>query len=129
MSTDTISEPIAISVPADFPRKLSSGCVSGTQPKILLVQSGGRFTQGPSEEERAGRFLMCDDLVQQIVAHTRRKQLERLDLTLEQLLVEIDKKMRTKGWEVYPPEFDWIMGRVRSEMFSVVSSSVPPRKD
>lgn len=87
-------------VPADFPWDPFPASLSGAQPKVAARLIDGRYVTGLTEDERRGRFLMCGDLVEQVIAYTLRKHPLRPDLTLEQFLNEVDKSMRLKGWEV-----------------------------
>ncbi|MBU0587158.1 MAG: hypothetical protein KJ852_01195 [Gammaproteobacteria bacterium] len=100
-------------VPAEFPWDPFPASLSGAQSKVAARLIDGRYVSGLTEDERRGRYLMCVDLVEQLVEYTERKHLQRPDLTLPALLDQIDDGVRKKGWEVGAVEFDWIMGRVR----------------
>ena len=55
-------------VPEDFPVTATVSAVSGAQPKMNLVEEGGRFyAPGTSPGEVLAAFQMCDDLVSQMV--------------------------------------------------------------
>ena len=115
MSTDEL-EVQDVTVPDDFPRDPFPASLSGAQLKVAARLIDGQYVTGLTEDERRGRYLMCIDLVEQLTAYSHRKHKERTDLTMEALLVEIDKSVRLKGWEVAQVELDWIMGRVRSRV-------------
>lgn len=105
-------------VPEDFPWDPFPASLSGAQPKVAARLIDGRYVTGLTEDERRGRYLMCADLVEQLVEYTERKHLQRSDLTLPALLDQIDDGIRKKGWEVGAVEFDWIMRRVRARVQS-----------
>lgn len=102
-------------VPEDFPHDPFPAALAGAQPKVTAREVDGRYVVGLTAEERRGRYLMCADLVEQLTGYTERKRIERHDLTLTQLLDEIDVGIRRKGWELGQVEFDWIMARLRSQ--------------
>ena len=102
-------------VPDDFPRDPFPASLSGSQMKFAARKIDGRYVMGLTEDERQGRFLVCSDLVDQLVGYKERKQLERPDMTLHDLLDAIDLGIRRKGWELGASEFDWIMVRLRAK--------------
>jgi len=110
---DPLDDPV-VSVPEDFPRDPFPEALTGMQHKVAAREIDGRYVVGLTDDERRGRYLMCADLVEQLTGYTERKRIERVDLTLPQLLTEIDAGIRRKGWEVGPAEFDWIMVQLRS---------------
>ncbi len=101
-------------VPEDFPHDPFPATLAGAQPKVTAREVDGRYVVGLTKEERRGRYLMCADLVAQLTGYTERKRIERHDLTLTELLDEVDLGIRRKGWELGQVEFDWIMARLRS---------------
>lgn len=103
-----------VTVPDDFPSNPFPAALPGAQPKVAARLIDGQYVVGLTEDERRGRFLMCQDLVEQLTGYAERKRTERTDLTLPALLNAIDASVRTKGWEVASIELDWIMGRVRA---------------
>lgn len=100
-------------VPEDFPQDPFPASLAGAQLKVVACEIDGRYLVGLTEDERRGRYRMCADLVEQLIAYTEKKQLQRGDLTMTALLDEIDASVRRKGWELGSVEFDWIMRRVR----------------
>ena len=103
-----------VTVPDDFPRDPFPAALSGAQPKLAVRLIDGAYVAGLTDDERRNRYLMCQDLVEQLTEYAQRKRTERTDLTLPALLDAIDLSVRKKGWEVAGIELDWIMGRVRA---------------
>jgi hypothetical protein len=81
----------------------------GAQPKVAARFIEGRYVVGLTDEERQNRYLCCVDLVKQLVSYTQRKQMELSDISIDQLLSEIDTSIRHKDWELGTVEYDWIM--------------------
>jgi 5'-deoxynucleotidase YfbR-like HD superfamily hydrolase len=103
-------------VPESFPRDPWPAALSGAQPKLALQQVDGKYVAGVSAEEREARYVMCADLVEQLVAYCRRKQAERPEKPLETLLEQVDAAVRTKGWDTSPIELTWCMSQVRERL-------------
>jgi hypothetical protein len=98
------------SIPADFPRSGANlGSISGAQPKIVGRLVNGSFVDGLTEAELYVRFDNCSDLVEQLTRYCRRKLGEIPGMSVEKLLPKVRKASETKGWDVSPAEFDWIM--------------------
>lgn len=111
---DVENENPDVKVPDDFPSDPFPAALTGAQPKVAARLIDGKYVVGLTEDERRGRYLMCQDLVEQLTDYAQRKRTERTDLTLPALLDAIDVSVRKKGWEVADIELDWIMGRVRA---------------
>ncbi len=61
-------------VPDDFPVAGIPSAISGAQPKMSLVAEGSRFyIPGTSPSEVLAAFLLCGDLVSQMVPYCQRK--------------------------------------------------------
>ena len=101
-------------VPKDFPCDPFPAALGGAQMKFAARLVNDRYVVGLTKEEREERYLMCEDMVVQLTAYVERKQTERKDLTLPQLLDGIDKSIRQKGWDIGHVEFDWVMRRLRA---------------
>ena len=114
-SKDSNAAEPGIAVPDDFPRDPFPAALAGSQMKLAAREIDGRYIVGLTDEERQARFLMCSDLVDQLVGYAQRKQRERPDQTLNELLDAIDLSMRRKGWRLGASEFDWIMVRLRAK--------------
>ena len=102
-------------VPADFPRDPFPASLAGTQPKFAARLIDGRYVVGLTEGERVERYLMCNDLVDQLTGYVERKRLDRTDLTIAALLDQVDTGIRRKGWDLGGAEFDWIMVRLHAK--------------
>lgn len=75
-----------VTVPDDFPHDPFPAALSGAQPKVAARLIDGKYVVGLTEDERRGRYLMCHDLVEQLIEYAERKRTERTDLTLPALL-------------------------------------------
>lgn len=103
------------SVPDDFPRSVAIGAVPGSQPKLLVREEAGRFVaEGATNLEMQAHYEVCEDLVQQLVQYTARKQAERPDWTPAQLREKVAASVLRKGfgWGLSPAEAQWIVGRL-----------------
>lgn len=61
-------------VPDDFPIDSTPSALSGAQPKMGLVEEGGKFyASGASPSEVMAAFELCTDLVPQMAAYCQRK--------------------------------------------------------
>jgi hypothetical protein len=101
-------------VPDDFPRRQPLGAVPGFQPKILLFEQDGAYSNQLPHEERAGRYLMCADLLDQMVLYAEKKANQNPETPMAEILDAIDAAARKKGWEVFDEEFDWIFSQLRA---------------
>lgn len=113
-SSDT-SSPVDTLVSEDFPRHPFPASLSGAQLKFSARLIDGRYVVGPTNDELRARFLMCNDLVEQLTGYLERKRRERTDFTLVALLDQVDLGIRRKGWEIDKLEFDWIMKQLRAK--------------
>lgn len=103
-------------VPASFPRAASLGCVSGVHPKLLVVQSNGRYVTEENTAERVDRFLICEDLVDQLEPYCRQKRRLNPTLALTKLLEAVRNSLVEKEWGFSDAELDWMMGEVLSRL-------------
>jgi len=105
-----------VAVPEDFPWEPWPALLAGAQPKFAGRLIDGKFIVGLTAEERAERYLMCQDLVDQLVSYCQRKASEHPDSTRDALLAGVEKGIRGKQveWGLGWPEVDWIVGRVRA---------------
>lgn len=73
-----MSDDLGDAVPEDFPYQESLGCVTGAQPKMLLVEAQGRFRQGgsPQSDQRRRDWLSAEDIAQQMRGYCTRKLAE-----------------------------------------------------
>ncbi|SDE02030.1 hypothetical protein SAMN05421548_13092 [Paraburkholderia lycopersici] len=103
-------------VPGNFPRASLQGAVSGAQPKLVLRKTGDKYSSGPTDAERYERYIVCDDLAQQLAAYATRKMTSNawsLQATVSKIEVGILKKVRSGIWEFSDAEIAWTIGRTR----------------
>jgi hypothetical protein len=100
-------------IPADFPRPVQLGAVSGAQPKLLTAEYNGRFySPGCTPPEIVVRWDMCEDLARQMSAKSleskagKRSHMSELEI-LEQYLPRLIATRWTSE-----PEARWIIRRV-----------------
>lgn len=105
-----------VKIPADFPRELSQTALAGVQPKLSVRLENGRYVSGLTPEERTERYLVCADLVEQLLAYCKRKGAEHPDWEQEVLLNRVEQGIRKKQfeWDLASAEVEWIISRVRS---------------
>jgi hypothetical protein len=67
-------------VPADFPIVAAHSSLAGAQPKLALVEFGGRYYQpGASPPEVLNRWEVCEDLARQLAE--RSLETEKVSIT------------------------------------------------
>jgi len=112
MSMDRANYP---GIPEDFPVTAVPSAVAGAQPKMNLVEEGGKFyAPGTSPSEVMAAFQMCDDLVSQMVAYCQRK-LPTYEGNQEATVKAALKGLLAKGW-CTDAQCVWIMRRVVDEL-------------
>jgi hypothetical protein len=103
-------------VPADFPRGVPAA-VPGVQPKLCVRLVDDKYVAGWTADELRCRHAYCDDLVQQLVIYSQRKDIENPDWTHEFNLGRTERALASKGrsgeWDVTVDEQAWIMSRLR----------------
>lgn len=108
----------AVQVPADFPSSRSYGAVAGAQPKLLVTKVGDEYVAPLGDESLTRqRYLMCEDLLQQLTAYRERKASENPDWPTETLSTKIDTAVRQKApaWGLSPAEVSWLLRRLSQE--------------
>ena len=112
MSTDRANYP---GVPKDFPATAVPSVVAGAQPKMNLVEEGGKFyAPGTSPGEVMAAFQMCDDLVAQMVPYCQRKR-ATYEGNQEATVKATLKGVLAKRW-CTDAQCVWIMRRVVDEL-------------
>ncbi len=102
-------------VPEDFPVTATVSAVSGAQPKMNLVEEGGRFyAPGTSPGEVLAAFQMCDDLVSQMVPYCQRK-LPTYEGNQDATVKAALKGLLAKRW-CTDAQCVWIMRRAVDEL-------------
>ncbi|WP_246529907.1 MULTISPECIES: hypothetical protein [Paraburkholderia] len=87
--------------------------VPGGQPKICVALTGGRYVAGQTREERHERWLICEDLADQLVPVARKDAAKHPEYPPEQTLERARVAVARKGW-VSPDELAWLMRRLRT---------------
>lgn len=111
--------PTSSPIPNDFPRVRAPAALAGAQPKLAVVLQDGRYVTDFSEEELAGRYDMCADLLRQLTAYCQRKRVERPEWSNSELLAKVRRSLHTKGWDLTDGEIDWLISRVGGELAGV----------
>ncbi len=112
MSIDHANYP---GVPDDFPVTATLSVLSGIQPKLSLVEEGGKFyAPGTCPSEVFAVFRMCEDLVSQMVPYCQRK-LATFECNQEATLKAALKGLLAKRW-CTEAQSVWIMRRVAQEL-------------
>ena len=120
MSIDRANYP---GVPEDFPVTASPSAITGVQPKMSLVEEGGKFyAPGTSPSEVVAAFQMCDDLVSQMVPYCERK-LATFEGNQEATVKAALKGLLAKRW-CTDAQSVWILRRVVDELQWAVSKSI-----
>ena len=102
--------------PTDFPREPTLGGVSGVQPKLLLSKVDGQFLPDIDEEEVHRRWLVCEDLVQQLVVKTVKRMLEGRVNDLDDYVNKLQLWLEAQawdGWKVTSAEARWMRDRIQ----------------
>lgn len=103
-------------IPADFPRGVLAS-LPGVQPKLAVRLIDGKYIADWTADELRCRHAYCEDLVQQLVAYSQRKDIENPDWTHEFNLGRTERALASKGrsgeWDVTVEEQAWIMSRLR----------------
>ncbi|MPW23261.1 conserved hypothetical protein [Paraburkholderia piptadeniae] len=98
-------------VPAAFPRETAPPVVSGAQPKVCARLSNGVYVNGQSDDEREERWLLCEDLANQLVRVARNEALAHPAQSPTQTLERVRVSVARKGW-VSPDELEWLIRRL-----------------
>jgi hypothetical protein len=101
-----------MTVPNDFPRERIPAVVSGVQTKIGVLLSRGRYVL-QSEEQRAERYDVCEDLAHQLLRKTLSDAAKHPGHTSAETLERVREAVGGKGW-VSPAELRWLMQRLRA---------------
>jgi hypothetical protein len=99
-------------VPEDFPRDTMPAVMPGAQPKIGVVLSGGIYIAGQSDEERHERWVICEDLANQLVAVAKKEAAAHPEHSLDHTLERVRVSVARKGW-VSTEELAWLEKRLR----------------
>ncbi|CAM3471290.1 hypothetical protein [Paracidovorax anthurii] len=104
-----------LGVPDDFPVTATVSVVAGAQPKMNLVEEGGKFyAPGTSPGEVLAAFQTCNDLVSQMVSYCQRK-LPTYEGNQDATVKAALKGLLAKRW-CTDAQCVWIMRRVVDEL-------------
>ena len=100
-------------VPEAFPRGSTPAVVSGAQPKVCARLSNGVYVAGQTDDERRERWLLCEDLANQLVSVARKDAQQHPNHTEPETLEFVRKSVARKAW-VSPDELTWLMRRLQA---------------
>lgn len=112
MSVDRTNYP---GVPDDFPIDAHLAALSGANPKMALIEEGGKFyASGTSPSEVIAAFQVCDDLVAQMAAYCQRK-LPVYQGNQEATVKAALQGLISKQW-CSPAQCEWIMRKATKRL-------------
>ena len=125
-------------LPVDFPRIFSQGAISGVQPKLLLRKVGDTYQAGPTDDEVYERYIVCDDLAEQLAAYASRKMTANawsLQTAVSKVEAGVLKKVHSGVWDFSTAEVTWTIERTRQILTDAAAaqtnlgsdSSIPSR--
>lgn len=99
-------------IPADFPRPVHPGAVSGVMPKLLLVSYGGKlYPPGCTPPEMFERWDICEDLAQQLQKKCiESKAGKRSHMSETEILAQYLERLLKTGWGS-DSEMRWVIRR------------------
>lgn len=103
--------------PEDFPREPALGSISGVQPKLLVIKVDGEFRSDVNEGEIYRRWLVCEDLVQQLTLKTTKRMREGRIPSVDDYVNKLQKWLEAQeweGWKVTGPEAKWMRDRIKA---------------
>ena len=102
-------------VPADFPIDDTTSSVPGAQPKLNLIEEGGKYyAVGTSPSEVVEAFGVCSELVLEMMPFCQRKKKE-LSLTEEETLRKVLIGLNRKNW-CTERQARWVMEQVAKQL-------------
>lgn len=119
-------------VPPDFPKPSSQGAISGAQPKLIVRKAGDEYRASPTDAEVYERYIVCDDLAQQLAAYTSRKMSANawsLEIAIAKVEVGVQKKVRSGVWDFSAAEIAWTLGRTRELLTGTAASETSVEPD
>lgn len=100
-------------VPDDFPRPTVPAVVPGAQPKVGATLSWGVYIAGLTPEERYERWVICEDIVQQLLPVAQKDAAKYPHHSPDETLGRVRVAVARKGW-VSPDELDWLLQRMKT---------------
>lgn len=119
-----IQDANALELHPDFPVEPILGAVGGAQPKLLLKRSlnGSYRVPQRSREETMHRFMVADDIADQLVTYFKRKKSEHPEWAdeknYERIRLALINKASEGKWRFTEAEQAWIMCRLRERSAS-----------
>jgi hypothetical protein len=97
-------------IPTDFPKTVSIGALPGAQPKFLASLYQGHFYEvGTSPPEIYSRWVICSDLVEQLVPKALdSKKGKRSQMSEHEILEQYRKRLLATNL-ASSAEVDWII--------------------
>ncbi|NYH18783.1 hypothetical protein [Paraburkholderia bryophila] len=108
--TQKILDAPAAEMPDDFPRETMAAALPGVQIKLGVRLINGQYV-AETAEERYERWLVCEDLAQQLVAVARKDEGTHPGQTRDRTLEHVRVSVARKRWGS-PAELDWLMRRL-----------------
>ena len=110
MSEEQISSELYQQVPEDFPHPPNTGAIPGDGIRLSMVKYENKFyTPGDTPPERHERWLICEDMAQQIAAKCiETKAGKRAHMSKEDIVEQYYDRLLLTGW-VDQKEGRWIM--------------------
>jgi hypothetical protein len=104
-------------IPTDFPKTTSFGAVPGTQPKFLASLYEGHFYEmGTTPPEVYSRWVICNDLVEQLVSKAfDSKEGKRSHMSEHEILEQYRTRLLATNW-TSPAEADWVITDVAKRL-------------
>ncbi len=100
------------SIPQDFPINNYTSALSGAQPKLAMVEIGGKFyVEGNTPEQQLERYLMCEDLAHQSLAYCLRKIEDGTVADPNAAMQRLYFGLKSKNWCTQQQKI-WIVNRV-----------------
>lgn len=100
-------------VPADFPRDTVLASVPGVQPKLCVRLSSDVYRSTLTDDDRCERWLVCEDLAQQLVRVAQMDAAAHPEHSREQTLERLKTAIAIKRW-VSDRELDWLIRRLQT---------------
>lgn len=102
-----------MTVPEDFPHDTAPASLAGTQPKLAGRMIDGKFVVGLTAEERFERWMVCEDLAQNLVTIAHNDAAKYPEHSREVTLQRVRRGVEGKRW-VSVVEAEWLVVRLRT---------------
>lgn len=103
---------MSILIPSDFPNDFSSSLLSGTNPKVQMVEVDGKYyEEGNTPNEQYDIYLMCEDMASQGHTYCLRKIEEGKVADPYAALLRLFAGLQAKDWCASKQKI-WIVNRV-----------------